>query len=512
MRLQIVIISWLAAFLVHAQDNSSWPWQTFKSLPGYEPPQLKVTKNGTTSPGLLFFPQNGNGAHNFSLNIFQEDGELVWQSGYGDYAAFRPTELFGEPVLAAWGGISFPEPWGFGYGVVQILDQHYNNIYNVTLWNTSYPTLESIYPLYDPTQYNPFSWIDMHENIITPRGTMFVGVVNVTAWDLTSIGGPKDGWVVDSLILELNVTNSAILWQWSHVAHVDEIPLSDAIPTYPLGELGQNSSYPWGPFHINSVEEFADGSLLVSSRHYCSIFKIGRDGEVQWTLNGYSGGDFTLKNGLSFCYQHDARIHAENGSTTLISLFNNDNSAVASHVNQSTGIFLTVNTDTMEATLVQELFDPAQPLFALSQGDMQVLDDGHAVLGYGSVPTLKEFDKNGRVVMTVQWGEASLIQSYRDYKAVWIGKPTTQPQVFACRDQTNSTTSVYMSWNGATEHRSWTILAGTGDRLETRAIVNRTGFETLATISGSEQSVQVEAHGNGIDTGVSDVITVDTLC
>lgn len=285
MQLASVLLAALAGLdSVYAQ-NSTWPWQTFKSFPGFEPPQLNITKNGATSPGLLFFPQNGLGAHNHSLNIFREDGELVWQSDYGDYTAFKPQTLFGEPVLALWNGISFPEPWGFGYGIVQILNDRYENIYNVTLWNTSYPTLESIYPLYDPTLYNPFSWIDMHENLITPRGTMFVGVVNVTAWDLSSVGGPTDGWIVDSLILELNVTNSAILWEWSHLKHVGEIPLEDAIPTYPLSDLGTNQSYPWGPFHINSVEEFEDGSLLVSSRHYCSIFKIGRDGAVHWTLN-----------------------------------------------------------------------------------------------------------------------------------------------------------------------------------------------------------------------------------
>ena len=281
----ILLASLAYLLLVFAQNTtSSWPWQTFKSLPGLEPPVLSINKTGETSPGILFFPQSGREAHNYSLNIFREDGELVWVSGYGDYAAFRRTMLFGEPVLAFFKGITFPEPWGFGYGVVYILNQQYENIYNVTLWNSTYP-LQSISPLYDPTLYQPFSWIDMHENLITPDGTMFVGAMNVTPWDLSSIGGPKEGWVVDSIVMELNVTNSEILWQWSHLDHVNEVSLASAIPTYPLGDLGRNSSYPWGPFHINSVERFEDGSLLISSRHYCSIFKVNRNGTVEWTLN-----------------------------------------------------------------------------------------------------------------------------------------------------------------------------------------------------------------------------------
>ncbi|KAJ4308325.1 hypothetical protein N0V94_009406, partial [Neodidymelliopsis sp. IMI 364377] len=335
--------------------------QTFESLPGFEPPQLAINKTGSTSPGHIFFPISGHEAHNYSLVIYQEDGELIWQSGYGDYAAFRPTTLFGEPVLAFFSGVTFPEPWGFGYGQVQILNQHYENIYNVTLWNSTFP-LESISPLYDPTQYQPFSWIDMHENLITPEGTMFVGAMNVTPWDLSSIGGPKDGWVVDSIIVEVNVTNSAVLWQWSHLDHVDEIPLADATPTYPLEDLGQNSSYPWGPFHINSIERFPDGSLLVSSRHYCSIFKVNRNGTVEWTLNGQTGGSFTLSPNLSFCYQHDARLHPSPTNTTLISLFNNDNSAVISGVDQSTGIFLSLSPSNSSATLLRSLSDPLDPL------------------------------------------------------------------------------------------------------------------------------------------------------
>lgn len=100
MHLRTIIATFLATiFLVYAQNNttSHWPWQTFKSFPGQEPPKPQVTKSGPTSPGLLFFPQNGQGAHNHSLNIFREDGDLVWQSGYGDYAAFKPQTLFGEP-------------------------------------------------------------------------------------------------------------------------------------------------------------------------------------------------------------------------------------------------------------------------------------------------------------------------------------------------------------------------------------------------------------------------------
>ncbi|KAA8624964.1 Arylsulfotran-2 multi-domain protein [Pyrenophora tritici-repentis] len=512
MRLRNVLLASLAHLSVLAQNTTSpWPWQTFKSLPGLEPPVLSINKTGETSPGMIFFPQSGSGAHNYSLNIFREDGELVWVSGYGDYAAFRRTTLFGEPVLAYFKGISFAEPWGFGYGIIYILNQQYENIYNVTLWNETYP-LQSIYPLYDPTLWKPFSWVDMHENLITPEGTMFIGAMNVTPWDLSSVGGPKDGWIVDSIAMEVNVTNSEILWEWSHLDHVDEVSLESAVPTYPLGDLGRNSSYPWGPFHINSIERFEDGSLLISSRHYCSIYKVKRNGTVEWTLNGYSGGDFTLANNLSFCYQHDARIHpSRTPNTTTISLFNNDNSAVVSHVNQSTGIFLSVDERTMTATLLQELVDPDDTIYSVSQGNMEVLPSGNSVLGYGSVPTLKEFDKDGNVVLSVSWGEALAVQSYRDYKAEWVGKPSAKPDVFACR--AHNGTEVYMSWNGATEHKTWTVFGGAvNGSLSEVVSVEKTGFETKASVEKMLMFVKVEASGEAIDTGVSNVVSVSGMC
>lgn len=167
----------------------------------------------------------------------------------------------------------------------------------------------------------------------------------------------------------------------------------------------------------------------------------------------------------------------------------------------------------MEATLVHELLDPADPVFAVSQGNMEVLGDGHSVLGYGSVPKLKEFDKNGSVVLDVQWGEPKLVQSYRDYKAEWIGKPSAPPSVFACQQKTANETRVYMSWNGATEHQSWTVFGGTKEKdLAQKATAKRSGFETVVTVPHSLQFVKVEASGSGIETGVSSIFGVSEEC
>lgn len=142
---------------------------------------------------------------------------------------------------------------------------------------------------------------------------------------------------------------------------------------------------------------------------------------------------------------------------------------------------------------------------------MQVLPSNHVAIGYGSVPRMKEFDDNGNVVLSVAWGEAQSVQSYRTYKAPWVGKPASKPEVAACKR--GSATEVYMSWNGATEVRSWDVWGG--DSNGTMRVVETTekkGFETKAVVGTALKFVKAEAHSEGIDTGVSQTVAVAEVC
>lgn len=165
----------------------------------------------------------------------------------------------------------------------------------------------------------------------------------------------------------------------------------------------------------------------------------------------------------------------------------------------------------MTASLVQSFADPSDPIYAVSQGSMQVLPSDHVVLGYGSVPTLKEFNPNGDTVLSVSWGRPKGVQSYRVNKAPWVGTPRTKPDVAACRE--GNQTSVFMSWNGATEHEMWVVHGGAvGGNLTEVARVEKSGFETVVEVPGVLGAVRVEASGKGIERGVSNVVTVDAAC
>ncbi|KAI1389106.1 ASST-domain-containing protein [Hypoxylon trugodes] len=498
----------LQALLASAQNNT-WPWQTYKSSSA-EPSSLNITKYGPTSPGYLFFDQNGQYAHQYGLFIMSDDNELVWQSPIGDYADFRAQIFEGKPVLTFFNGISLAEPWGWGHGIIQILDDSYTSIYNVSLTaeEENFVTISDL----DPNLL--ISYLDLHESRITAQDTILVTAYNVTKYNLSSVGGPEDGWVTDCLFYELDVKTSEVLFKWSVLGHADQIPISDVLQSYPLEDFGRNQSIPYGYFHINSVDKFEDGSYLISSRNYGSIFRISKNGTVEWTLNGRTGGDFELDTQLSFSYQHDARIRYENENILQISFFDNANSEVISGVSQTKGVLMTLDTDTMRATLDQQYVDPEDPIYAFSQGNVQQLEDGHVIMGYGSTPKIREYDADGSVVMTAQFGPGdNLVFSYRGYRLPWIGRPKTSPSAFACVDKANNETTVYMSWLGATEHRSWKVLTGDNNStLTVAAEVEKTGFETRITIPGQAPQIQVQAQGLGMTTAASPIVSTQSGC
>ncbi|KAK7753427.1 hypothetical protein SLS62_004502 [Diatrype stigma] len=439
-----------------------------------------------------------------------DDNELVWQGGSGDFSAFRAQTFEGKPVLTFFNGVSLSEPYGWGHGIIQILDSSYESIYNVSLTaaEEGFVTIPSL------NSSELVSYLDLHEALITPQDTILVTVYNVTRYDLSSVGGPEDGWVANSLFYELDIKTNKVLFRWSALDNVDSIPISDVSQFYPVADFGKNHSLPYGYFHINSVDKFRDGSYLISSRYYCSLFKISRNGTVEWTLQGMDGGDFELNDGLSFCYQHDARIHEEAGNTVRISIFNNENSDVSYGTKQTTGVFMTLNTETMTATLDKELTDTLDTIYSGSQGNTQQLDDGHVIVGYGSIPKIREYSLDGSPVMTAQFGAGNgQVFSYRAYRLPWVGRPKTLPSAFACMDKTRNETRVYMSWNGATEHEVWEVFAGaTSSDLVLAAQVERSGFETLATLPGQTLFIRAEAQGPGIDTGVSAIISAEPGC
>jgi hypothetical protein len=184
-----------------------------------------------------------------------------------------------------------------------------------------------------------------------------------------------------------------------------------------------------------------------------------------------------------FAWQHDARLHPDG----TLSLF--DDEANPPLAKQSRAIVLRLDTKRMTATLVRSYEHPGG-LLAGSQGSMQDLPDGHVLVGWGAVPYVTEFTRSGSVVFDAHFGKGA--DSYRAFRFPWVGRPTDRPAVRVRRD--GDAVTAYASWNGATEVRSWRLVAGEAPgSLRPVATAARQGFETTLAGTSKAPDVAVEA-------------------
>jgi hypothetical protein len=135
---------------------------------------------------------------------------------------------------------------------------------------------------------------------------------------------------------------------------------------------------------------------------------------------------------------------------------------------------------------------------------VQPLPGGDEFVGWGQQPYFSEFDPSGQMVFDARFvGDNS---SYRAYRFPWSGTPRTPPALAVSR--IGSTLSVYVSWNGATEVRSWRVLVGaSASTLRAEATVPKQGFETQITIA-QQPYVAVQAlDGAGRVLGTSATVS-----
>lgn len=253
--------------------NATWPYQTFKTT-SFTPPELLITKNGSQAHGHLFIGQAGPKAVEAAPLIMTDDNQLVWQGPTAQTFNFGTQAYKGESVLVYWNGTIFPEPVGRGSGVVHILNQQYEEIAQVSLGGN----FEALTGLHYPSN------IDLHELYITSNNSIVVTANNVTQTDLSFVGGPTNGWIVDSQVYEIDIATNEVLFSWKSLDHLDQLPLS--LSVYPLGSegyTGTNQSNAWGYFHINAASPF-EGGYLISSRYFCTALAIDAAGTVRWRL------------------------------------------------------------------------------------------------------------------------------------------------------------------------------------------------------------------------------------
>lgn len=169
----------------------------------------------------------------------------------------------------------------------------------------------------------------------------------------------------------------------------------------------------------------------------------------------------------------------------------------------------------MTATVMHQ-FIPSFMHTAESQGNINLLDNGNAIVGWGSEPYFTEYSiddaaTNGTIVYDGMFGALNTsVQSYRTHRMAWYGAPTTSPNA-SVETASNGSTTVYVSWNGATNVTEWHLMAGSdASSLSDVSTTMRDGFETVITSPSSNSYFSVAAvAGDGTCIGTTNVYSSD---
>jgi hypothetical protein len=278
-------------------------------------------------------------------------------------------------------------------------------------------------------------------------------------------------------VQEIDMKTGLVRWEWHSIDHVGVSESETPTPTKPT---------PWDWFHVNSIDLEPDGNIFISARSTWAGYQIeGGNGNILWRLGGLKSS-FKMGPGTETAWQHDGRI-LPNGEVTLF----DDGSNPPIH-RQSRAIRISLDFKTREAHLGSSYTHPSPTLLTPSQGNMQTLADGNAVVGYGGVPAISEFSQEGSLLL-----DAHLpldMSFYRAFRFPWRGRPSSPPTVLANLSNTGEETIVHMSWNGATEVASWRVLASEHpESLAVQATIQASDFESSTILPKKYAYAAVQA-------------------
>ncbi len=448
---------------------------SFVTAPALHPPKLTAEKRasaGTLAQGYIFT------ANFYNINyppLVGQSGPLILDSNLQP-VWFQPVPeklvasnlslqtYEGKPALAWWQGV-VTNTGATEQGEDVVVNQHYQTVARLKATDGWVLTLHAM------VISGEDAWVTANKNI---------------ARNLSSYGGAYNGALIDSAIQEYNLRTGKLLRNWDALDH---IPLGDSWASVPT------NGFPWDAYHVNAVDLTGNGEFLVSMRNTWAAYLVNADtGKIQWTLGGRHSS-FKLGPGAAFQWQHDVALEAGGQSGLTVSMFDD-------HCCQLTGGGTSVPATGPSRGLVLELDMAARTATLLHQytgggvfeseymGDTQPLANGNTFVGWGSEPYLSEYSPSGKLLLEGRFPGSDL--SYRSMVEQWVGLPLTAPA--AAARSTGGGTTVYASWNGATQVVSWRVMAGHGGRrMSAVASVARSGFETAIPVPAGYTSFEVQA-------------------
>lgn len=381
----------------------------------------------------------------------------------------------------------------------------------------------------------------MHEFLITPQGTALLTIYDPVYADLSRYGVTKEAesYIADCLFQEIDLETNELIFEWRASEHFSfddcynpHVNKTGAAPSphssaddedHPA--IPHPKPRPWDFFHINSVAKDFLGNYLISSRYSHSLTYISHiDGSIQWQLGGKNNNFKDISAApysgyaTSLAWQHHVRLDANEPNVLLVF----DNQAVNwNRTHPARVLKIRLDTTAMTAKVIAVAEHP-QGYIVPSQGSVQQLPSGNLFVGYGFASAMTEFSPDGtEVICDWQYGalhakldgqySAGMIQSYRAFKQPWKGWPLDVPKVKIMEidlpqtvDQDEALedalpfqskqTKMYISWNGATEVKTWTV---------ERRLLSDEEIEELSANISEERSIDIQHQTSMEDSRVN---------
>ncbi|KAJ6501856.1 ASST-domain-containing protein [Mycena sanguinolenta] len=468
----------------HSSSVLAQPFTILERSPLYDP----------DNTNLFLICPNGVDVAEPGAAIYKSSGELVWaDSSFGNCYDFNLQEYNGEQFLTLWVGAgSAAVGQQMGFGTVMMMNSNYQVVMNVSAVNPE--------------------GTDLHEfNIVKPENkTALVTAFHTIPMDLSSIGGPVDGWYSNGVIQEIDIATGDVLFNWTTYDHIS---LSESYNNISLTGQGFEANNSFDAVHINSIDKDREGNYIISARHSQAIYKIAADGTIVWRLGGKMSNFTAIGNDTEFHFQHHARWRLDESE---LSLFDDGAAVFISTVDVidepvATGKYLKVDQENMTVELTKRFFPSPNSMYALAEGSVEPYGDT-VLVGYGWLPWVEAYSFDTQELLfsaVVGPNNASLwdggIGNYRAYQTSTLefrGHPTQPPKVSVTGED------VYVSWNGATHVASYILLTGNSATNVSKKVtrVPKSGFETKICAKGSQNFIAVAAlAANGTTLGKSAV-------
>ena len=188
----------------------------------------------------------------------------MWLCGFGQFVSTNESLIFCAKNLV-WSGYGRVGPWNthnihvctyLGRPHICMFVGNQNQGYargHALILNTDYEIVASVQSGDDATD------LDQHEFRLVNGQTALVTIYQQIQYDLTAVGiSTNQGWIMDSVFQEVNITDGSVVFEWSALAHVDPLSTYVKPKSSDVSGDGLTSQTGWDFLYVQPAPYLAD--------------------------------------------------------------------------------------------------------------------------------------------------------------------------------------------------------------------------------------------------------------